>query len=35
VGMGRTPQRWLRPGDDVLVEIAGIGGLRNPVLAEP
>jgi 2-keto-4-pentenoate hydratase/2-oxohepta-3-ene-1,7-dioic acid hydratase in catechol pathway len=35
VGMGRTPQRWLRPGDDVVVEIAGIGSLRNPVRAEP
>jgi 2-keto-4-pentenoate hydratase/2-oxohepta-3-ene-1,7-dioic acid hydratase in catechol pathway len=35
VGMGRTPQRWLRPGDDVTVEIAGIGSLRNPVEAEP
>jgi 2-keto-4-pentenoate hydratase/2-oxohepta-3-ene-1,7-dioic acid hydratase in catechol pathway len=35
VGMGRSPQRWLRPGDDVVVEIAGIGTLRNPVEAEP
>jgi 2-keto-4-pentenoate hydratase/2-oxohepta-3-ene-1,7-dioic acid hydratase in catechol pathway len=35
VGMGRTPQRWLRPGDDVVVELAGVGSLRNPVLAEP
>ena len=35
VGMGRTPQRWLRPGDDVVVKISGIGSLRNPVLAEP
>jgi 2-keto-4-pentenoate hydratase/2-oxohepta-3-ene-1,7-dioic acid hydratase in catechol pathway len=35
VGMGRKPQRWLRPGDDVVVEIAGIGSLRNPVQAEP
>jgi 2-keto-4-pentenoate hydratase/2-oxohepta-3-ene-1,7-dioic acid hydratase in catechol pathway len=35
VGMGRTPQRWLKPGDDVVVEISGIGSLRNPVLAEP
>ncbi|MGC2400801.1 MAG: fumarylacetoacetate hydrolase family protein [Acidobacteriaceae bacterium] len=35
VGMGRTPQRWLRPGDDIVVEIAGIGTLRNPVEAEP
>jgi 2-keto-4-pentenoate hydratase/2-oxohepta-3-ene-1,7-dioic acid hydratase in catechol pathway len=35
VGMGRTPQRWLKPGDDVVVEVTGIGSLRNPVLAEP
>jgi 2-keto-4-pentenoate hydratase/2-oxohepta-3-ene-1,7-dioic acid hydratase in catechol pathway len=35
VGMGRTPQRWLKPGDDVVVEVSGIGSLRNPVLAEP
>jgi 2-keto-4-pentenoate hydratase/2-oxohepta-3-ene-1,7-dioic acid hydratase in catechol pathway len=35
VGMGRSPQRWLRPGDDVVIEIAGIGSLRNPVIAEP
>jgi 2-keto-4-pentenoate hydratase/2-oxohepta-3-ene-1,7-dioic acid hydratase in catechol pathway len=35
VGMGRTPQRWLRPGDDVVIDISGIGKLQNPVLAEP
>ena len=35
VGMGRTPQRWLKPGDDVVVEIAGIGSLQKPCLAEP
>jgi 2-keto-4-pentenoate hydratase/2-oxohepta-3-ene-1,7-dioic acid hydratase in catechol pathway len=35
VGMGRTPQRWLKPWDDVVVEIGGVGSLRNPVLAEP
>jgi 2-keto-4-pentenoate hydratase/2-oxohepta-3-ene-1,7-dioic acid hydratase in catechol pathway len=35
VGMGRTPQRWLRPGDDVVIKISGIGSLRNPVIAEP
>lgn len=35
VGLGRTPKRWLKPGDDVVVEIAGIGSLHNPVLAEP
>lgn len=31
VGMGRTPQRWLQPGDRVEVEIEGIGVLSNPV----
>lgn len=35
VGMGRTPKRWLKPGDDIVVEISGIGTLRNPVVAEP
>jgi 2-keto-4-pentenoate hydratase/2-oxohepta-3-ene-1,7-dioic acid hydratase in catechol pathway len=35
VGMARSPQRWLKPGDDVVIEIAGIGSLRNPVVAEP
>ncbi len=35
VGMARSPQRWLKPGDDVVVEVSGIGSLRNPVLAEP
>jgi 2-keto-4-pentenoate hydratase/2-oxohepta-3-ene-1,7-dioic acid hydratase in catechol pathway len=34
VGMGRSPQRWLRPGDEMVVTIAGIGELRNPVVAE-
>lgn len=31
VGMGRTPQRWLQPGDKVEVEIDRIGTLENPV----
>lgn len=31
VGMGRTPQRWLREGDKVEVEVEGIGTLSNPV----
>lgn len=31
VGMGRTPQRWLQPGNRVEVEIEGIGVLSNPV----
>lgn len=31
VGMGRTPQRWLRPGNRVEVEIERIGILKNLV----
>ena len=31
VGMSRTPQLFLHPGDIVEVEIDGIGTLRNPV----
>ena len=34
VGMAADPPRWLRPGDEVVVEIEGIGALRNPVVAE-
>jgi 2-keto-4-pentenoate hydratase/2-oxohepta-3-ene-1,7-dioic acid hydratase in catechol pathway len=34
VGWTRTPPRWLKPGDRVEVEIAGIGVLANPVVAE-
>jgi 2-keto-4-pentenoate hydratase/2-oxohepta-3-ene-1,7-dioic acid hydratase in catechol pathway len=34
VGMGRTPQRWLKPGDTVTVTIEGLGSLTNPVVAE-
>ncbi len=34
VGMGRTPKRWLVPGDVCEIEIAGIGTLRNPVVAQ-
>lgn len=34
VGMARKPPRFLRPGDDVVVRIAGIGELRNSVIAE-
>jgi 2-keto-4-pentenoate hydratase/2-oxohepta-3-ene-1,7-dioic acid hydratase in catechol pathway len=35
VGMARKPQRWLRAGDNVSVEIEKIGTLTNPVLVEP
>jgi len=34
VGVARTPQRFLKPGEEVIVKIAGIGELRNPVVAE-
>ncbi|MGA2249893.1 fumarylacetoacetate hydrolase family protein [Terracidiphilus sp.] len=29
VGLGRTPQRWLRDGEEMIIEIDGIGSLRN------
>ncbi len=29
VGLGRTPQRWLGPNEEMLIEIEGIGHLRN------
>lgn len=34
VGLGRNPQRWLRAGEEVVIEIEKIGTLRNPVIAE-
>ncbi|TWT96003.1 Ureidoglycolate lyase [Botrimarina colliarenosi] len=34
VGFARTPPRWLLPGDEVTVEIEGIGKLTNPVVEE-
>lgn len=34
VGYARTPPRFLQPGDDVTVEIDGIGKLTNPVREE-
>jgi 2-keto-4-pentenoate hydratase/2-oxohepta-3-ene-1,7-dioic acid hydratase in catechol pathway len=33
VGVFRDPQRLLRPGDEVTIEIEGVGALTNPVLA--
>ena len=35
VGAGRTPPRWLRPGDRIEVEIENIGVLANTVISEP
>ena len=34
VGFTREPPRFLEPGDEVTVEIEGIGSLKNPVRAE-
>jgi len=34
VGMGRNPQRWLKPGEEMVIEIEGIGELRNKLVAE-
>jgi 5-carboxymethyl-2-hydroxymuconate isomerase len=34
IGAARTPPVPLRPGDEVEIEIEGIGTLRNPVSAE-
>ena len=34
VGMGRTPQRWLKAGEEMVIQIAGIGELRNSLVAE-
>jgi 2,4-didehydro-3-deoxy-L-rhamnonate hydrolase len=35
VGVFRDPQRLLRPGDEVMIEIEQIGSLTNPVVAGP
>jgi acylpyruvate hydrolase len=34
VGFGRKPQRWLRPGETVVVEIEKVGELANPIANE-
>lgn len=34
VGMGRDPQRWLKPGEEMVIQIERIGELRNPIVAE-
>jgi 2-keto-4-pentenoate hydratase/2-oxohepta-3-ene-1,7-dioic acid hydratase in catechol pathway len=34
VGFSKKPPRWLRPGDEMVVRIQGLGELRNPVVAE-
>ena len=34
VGFARNPPRFLRPGDEVVVRVEGLGELKNPVIAE-
>jgi 2-keto-4-pentenoate hydratase/2-oxohepta-3-ene-1,7-dioic acid hydratase in catechol pathway len=34
VGLGRTPKRWLKPGETVSITVEGLGSLINPVVAE-
>ncbi|HZT30058.1 MAG TPA: fumarylacetoacetate hydrolase family protein [Bryobacteraceae bacterium] len=34
VGFSYDPPRWLKPGDEVVVRVQGLGELRNPVVAE-
>jgi len=31
VGAFRDPPVWLQPGDEITIEIEGVGGLTNPV----
>lgn len=34
VGLGRTPQRWLKAGETMTVAVEKIGTLTNPIIAE-
>jgi 2-keto-4-pentenoate hydratase/2-oxohepta-3-ene-1,7-dioic acid hydratase in catechol pathway len=34
VGLGRTPRRWLRPGETVTITVDALSSLTNPVVAE-
>jgi 2-keto-4-pentenoate hydratase/2-oxohepta-3-ene-1,7-dioic acid hydratase in catechol pathway len=34
VGMGRTPQRWLKHGEEMVIKVERVGELRNPIVAE-
>ena len=33
VGAFRDPQIWLKPGDEITIEIEGLGSITNPVTA--
>jgi 2-keto-4-pentenoate hydratase/2-oxohepta-3-ene-1,7-dioic acid hydratase in catechol pathway len=34
VGLGRTPKRWLKPNEEIIVTIEKLGSLHNPTVAE-
>jgi 2-keto-4-pentenoate hydratase/2-oxohepta-3-ene-1,7-dioic acid hydratase in catechol pathway len=34
VGLGRTPQRWLKPNEEMVITIERLGKLSNPTVAE-
>jgi 2-keto-4-pentenoate hydratase/2-oxohepta-3-ene-1,7-dioic acid hydratase in catechol pathway len=34
VGLGRTPHRWLRPGETIVTEVEALGRLVNAVVGE-
>lgn len=34
VGLGFKPPRWLKPGDECVITVQGIGELRNPIVSE-
>jgi 2-keto-4-pentenoate hydratase/2-oxohepta-3-ene-1,7-dioic acid hydratase in catechol pathway len=34
VGLGRDPKRWLKPGEEIVITVEGIGELRNRTVAE-
>lgn len=35
VGLGRTPKRWIRDGEEMVITIEGLGELRNRATREP
>jgi 2-keto-4-pentenoate hydratase/2-oxohepta-3-ene-1,7-dioic acid hydratase in catechol pathway len=34
VGIGRSPQRWLQPGEELVTYITGIGELRQRFVSD-
>jgi 2-keto-4-pentenoate hydratase/2-oxohepta-3-ene-1,7-dioic acid hydratase in catechol pathway len=34
VGLGRTPKRWLKPNEEIIITIEKLGQLRNRTIAE-